>query len=93
MDIPGKKQVVTGAAGLIGSHIVDALRQEDVGEILIYDNLVRGTEENLAEALKDTRVKIHDVGGDICQTDILNTALQGAVSFTSPQRRWAFGLK
>ncbi len=78
MDIRGKRFVVIGGAGLIGSHAVDLLTQEDVGEIVVYDNFVRGTHENLAGALRDPRVKIHDVGGDICQTDILNSALKGA---------------
>ena len=78
MDIKGKKLVVIGGAGLIGSHTVDALIREDVKEILIYDNFVRGREENLAQALKDPRVKIYDVGGDILQTDILDSALEGA---------------
>jgi UDP-glucose 4-epimerase len=78
MDIRGKKIVVIGGAGLIGSHTVDQLVKEDVGEILIYDNFVRGTHENLSGALSDPRVKIYDVGGDICQTDILNSALQNA---------------
>mgnify|MGYP002714259452 CR=1 FL=1 len=49
MDIRGKKVVVIGGAGLIGSHAVDQLTQTDVGEIVIYDNFVRGTHENLAE--------------------------------------------
>lgn len=78
MDIKGKKLVVIGGAGLIGSHTVDALIREDVKEILIYDNFVRGREENLAQALKDPRVKIYDVGGDIQQSDILDSALAGA---------------
>lgn len=78
MDIRGKKFVVIGGAGLIGSHTVDALTREDVGEIIIYDNFVRGTRENLAEALKDPRVRVCDVGGDICQTDILEATLDGA---------------
>lgn len=77
MDIRGKKFVVIGGAGLIGSHTVEQLIKEDVAEIVIYDNFVRGTRENLATALKDPRVKIFDVGGDICQTDLLNKALQG----------------
>ncbi len=77
MDIRGKKFVVIGGAGLIGSHAVDHLVREDVGEVVIYDNFVRGTQENLSAALKDPRVKIYDVGGDICQTDILNAALKG----------------
>jgi nucleoside-diphosphate-sugar epimerase len=78
MDIRGKKLVVIGGAGLIGSHTVDLLSKEDVGEIVVYDNFVRGTHENLAEALRDPRVKIFEVGGDITQTDILNAALKGA---------------
>ena len=78
MEIKGKKFVVIGGAGLIGSHTVDQLTQEDVKEIVVYDNMVRGSEENLREALKDPRVKIYDVGGDILQSDILQSALDGA---------------
>ena len=72
MDIRGKKLVVIGGAGLIGSHTVDRLLREDVREIVVYDNFVRGSVENLAAALKDPRVRIHEVGGDIMQTDILH---------------------
>lgn len=78
MDLRGKKLVVIGGAGLIGSHTVDLLTKEDVGEVVVYDNFVRGTEENLAEALRDPRVRIYDIGGDICQTDILASVLDGA---------------
>jgi UDP-glucose 4-epimerase len=78
MDIRGKKLVVIGGAGLIGSHTVDRLLGEDVGQIIIYDNFVRGTEGNIEAALKDPRVKVFEIGGDICQTDILNQALKGA---------------
>ena len=78
MDIKGKKLVVVGGAGLIGSHTVDRLIQEDVKEVVIYDNFVRGRVENLTNALKDPRVKVFDVGGDILQTDILEAALDGA---------------
>ena len=42
MDIRGKKFLVIGGAGLIGSHTVDALLKEDVGEVIVYDNFVRG---------------------------------------------------
>ena len=77
MDIRGKKLVVIGGAGLIGSHTVDRLLLEDVREIVVYDNFVRGSIENLAAALKDPRVRIHEVGGDIMQTDILQAALDG----------------
>lgn len=78
MDIKGKKLVVIGGAGLIGSHTVDHLIKDDVKEVVIYDNFVRGRAENLHNALKDPRVKIYDVGGDVMQTDILESALEGA---------------
>lgn len=78
MDVRGKKFVVVGGAGLIGSHTVDRLLKEDIGEVLIYDNFVRGTRENLNEALKDPRVRVYDVGGDVMQTDILQSAFQDA---------------
>lgn len=78
MDLNGKKIVVVGGAGLIGSHTVDRLLKEDVKEVLIYDNFLRGSRENLNDALKDPRVKIYDVGGDVMQTDILQSAFEGA---------------
>lgn len=76
MDIRGKNLLVIGGAGLIGSHTVDKLLAEDVGSVTIYDNFTRGREENLAEAYKDPRVSLYEVGGDILQTDILDAAMK-----------------
>lgn len=78
MQYEGKRFVVIGGAGLIGSHTIDALLRQDVKEVVIYDNFTRGTHENLAGALRDPRVRINEAGGDITQTDILNAALKGA---------------
>lgn len=78
MVLEGKKLVVVGGAGLIGSHTVDQLLKEDVKEVIIYDNFVRGTLGNLESALKDPRVRIFEMGGDICQPDILAEAFKGA---------------
>ncbi len=78
MDLRGKKVVVIGGAGLIGSHTVDQLIHQDVAQIVVYDNFVRGRAENLAGALGDPRVVVYDVGGDILQADILASALNGA---------------
>ncbi|MBF0326587.1 MAG: NAD-dependent epimerase/dehydratase family protein [Alphaproteobacteria bacterium] len=78
MDIRGKRLVAVGGAGLIGSHAIDGLLEEDVGEIVIYDNFTRGTADNLDRALKDPRVRIFEAGGDICHSDILSAALKGA---------------
>lgn len=78
MKVEGKKFVVIGGAGLIGSHVTEALLQEDVGEVVVYDNFVRGTRENLAAAFEDPRCSISEHGGDIMQTDVLREALDGA---------------
>ena len=77
MDIRGKKFLVIGGAGLIGSHTVDALLKEDVGEVIVFDNFVRGRLENLESARQDPRFKVYDIGGDILQSDILQAAMQG----------------
>lgn len=76
-NLKDSKILVIGGAGLIGSHVVEELIKEPVKEIIIFDNFCRGTKENLSEALKDPRVSIYDIGGDICQTDILDSAMQG----------------
>jgi len=77
MDIKGKRLLVIGGAGLIGSHTVDLLRQEDVAEIIIYDNFSRGSMENLKQALQDPRVRVFEPIGDILHRDILDKAMQG----------------
>lgn len=77
MDIRGKRFLVIGGAGFIGSHLVDLLTQEDVAEIRVFDNLTRGSEENLAGALKDPRVKLFELGGELLHRDILDAAMKG----------------
>lgn len=77
MELTGKRILVIGGAGLIGSHIVDLLTQTDVAEILIYDNLFRGRVENLRDALRDPRVKFFPHGGDVLHSDILERAMEG----------------
>lgn len=76
MDLNNKNVMVIGGAGLIGSHTVDTLLSTDVEKIVIYDNFTRGSEENLEKALKDPRVKIYEIGGDILQSDILNACMR-----------------
>ncbi|MBF0475923.1 MAG: NAD-dependent epimerase/dehydratase family protein [Deltaproteobacteria bacterium] len=77
MDLTGKRLLVIGGAGFIGSHLVDQLLAEDVAEIIIYDNFVRGARANLGQALADPRVSIFPHGGDILHPDILTRAMDG----------------
>jgi UDP-glucose 4-epimerase len=77
MDLGGTRQLVIGGAGFIGSHVVEELIKTDVAEVIVFDNFSRGTRENLAEALRDPRVRIFELGGDIAHSDLLNKAMQG----------------
>ena len=76
MDITGKRLLVIGGAGLIGSATVDALVREDVAEIRIYDNFSRGTMENIADALRDPRVNVFALGGELMHRDVLDAAMK-----------------
>ncbi len=78
VDLGGKKLVVVGGAGFIGSHVVDELLRTDVAEVVVYDNFFRGSLDNLAGALADPRVSIFPHGGDILHRDILEKAIEGA---------------
>ncbi len=67
--------LVTGGAGLIGSHIVDRLVDEGVREVRVLDNLVRGRLENLAQAR--ARLPLTFFEGDVRDRGILAKAVSG----------------
>jgi UDP-glucose 4-epimerase len=67
--------LVTGGAGLIGSHIVDSLVDEGVSEIRVLDNLVRGRRANLAGAMQ--RQPIVFLEGDVRDQATVARAVAG----------------
>jgi UDP-glucose 4-epimerase len=73
--LQGKRVLVTGGAGFVGSHIVDLLLEEDCGEIVVIDNMVRGRVDNLAGALPSGRVTL--VEGDIRDADLMQRLVAG----------------
>ncbi len=77
MDLQGKRIMVIGGAGFIGSHVVGELLKTDVAEVVVYDNFVRGKQSNLEIYLQDTRCRVYPHGGDVRDIDILNAAVQG----------------
>ena len=70
-----KRILITGGAGLIGSHIADLVAREDPEEIVVLDNFVRGRRENLVDAIDRAPVTI--VEGDIRDRALLKDVSQG----------------
>jgi UDP-glucose 4-epimerase len=75
VSLEGATVLVTGGAGLVGSHIVDRLIDEGVGEIRVLDNLVRGWMANLAHAR--SRRPITFIEGDVRDLAAVRAAVAG----------------
>jgi UDP-glucose 4-epimerase len=67
--------LVTGGAGFIGSHVVDALIADAGGEVVVLDNFSRGRREHLARHLNNCAVTILD--GDIRDPRTVEYACEG----------------
>jgi UDP-glucose 4-epimerase len=67
--------LITGGAGLIGSHIADGLVADGCEEIVVLDNFTRGRHENLEPAMSSGRVRL--VEGDIRDAQAVREAMKG----------------
>jgi nucleoside-diphosphate-sugar epimerase len=68
--------LITGGAGLVGSHIADRLALAGTREIVVLDDFSRGRIENLRGAMASGRVRI--VEGDVRDRAAVARAIDGA---------------
>lgn len=73
-QIADSRILVIGGAGFIGSHLVDQLLGEQLREVVILDNFVRGTHSNLVKAAKDKRVRV--IEGSITDRKLLKELME-----------------
>lgn len=67
---------VTGGAGFIGSYVIEELlSKHEPKKIIILDNLIRGSFENMKGFIKDPRVEF--IEGDIRNNELLEKCITG----------------
>ena len=76
MELAGRRFVLIGGAGLIGSHVAERLATEGVGEVVMFDDFSRGRRANLAELSRDPRFRL--VEGDIRDAVAVRDVVQDA---------------
>jgi UDP-glucose 4-epimerase len=69
--IHGSKILVTGGAGFIGSYLIEELLRYQPAKIVIIDNLIRGTFENMKSFIDNPVVEF--IEGDIRNQALLET--------------------
>ncbi len=70
-----KRILITGGAGLIGSHVAFQAARKGVSEIVVLDNFVRGRLDNLSDATAAAKVTI--INGDIADRPLLRQVMSG----------------
>lgn len=85
--LSGARVIVTGGAGNVGSHIVDAAIAEGAREVVALDALVRGVPENLAPALATGKARLVEI--DIRDREAVQANVAGAdIVFHQAALRW-----
>jgi len=85
--LSGARVVVTGGAGNVGSHIVDAAIAAGAREVVALDALVRGVPANLDAALKTGKATLREL--DIRDREAVMASIAGAdLVFHQAALRW-----
>src|SRR3989442_8792004 len=85
--LSGARVVVTGGAGNVGSHIVDAAIAAGAREVVALDALVRGVPENLTAATKSGKATLREI--DIRDREAVAASMDGAdLVFHQAALRW-----
>ncbi len=74
--ITGSKILVTGGAGFIGSYLVEELLLLEPAKVIVIDNLIRGTRENMKNFINNPVVNF--VEGDIRDRELLEKYISGS---------------
>lgn len=74
-ELTNSRILITGGAGFIGSHITDYLLMENISEIILLDNFIRGSRENISAALDSGKIRL--IEGDIRDKSLLSKLLEG----------------
>ena len=75
MELRNKRALITGGAGLIGSTIADVLMGCGVREVVVLDNVSRGSRDNLRAVAASGRLTI--VEGDITDQSLVASTMEG----------------
>jgi len=85
--LAGARVLVTGGAGNVGSHIVDAALAAGAREVVALDALVRGVPENLSGALASGRARLVEL--DIRDREAVHANVAGCdIVFHQAALRW-----
>ena len=74
-SLKDERILVTGGAGFIGSYLVEELLLLNPSKIVIIDNFIRGSEENMKSFRDHPAVEFHE--GDIRDNELLETCVKG----------------